>query len=175
MPSAFVIFSCLLLIPIIITLASYLCLCFISMPDTPVNPSFQRRISNQSPRRRLQRIANPSHQRVNATTIITDQGLSNMEQGLDEATVHSYPKLLYSQAKLRKGDSIASCCSICLGDYKDTEMLRMLPDCAHIFHLKCVDPWLRMHPSCPICRNSPIPTPLSTPLAEVTPLAARRD
>ena len=142
-----------LMFTIIITLVSYCCT-LMRMPAPPTNRS---------------------HQRVNTTTIITDQGLSNMEQGLDEATVHSYPKLLYSQAKLQKGDSIASSCSICLGDYKDTEMLRMLPDCAHIFHLKCVDPWLRMHPSCPICRNSPIPTPLSTPLAEVTPLAARRD
>ena len=142
-----------LMFNIITTLVSYCCT-LMRMPSPP---------------------ANPSHQRVNTATIITDQGLSNMEQGLDEATVHSYPKLLYSQAKLQKGDSIASCCSICLGDYKDTEMLRMLPDCAHIFHLKCVDPWLQMHPSCPICRNSPIPTPLSTPLAEVTPLAARRD
>ena len=142
-----------LMFTIIITLVSYCCT-LMRMPAPP---------------------ANPSHHRVNTTTIITDQGLSNMEQGLGEATVHSYPKLLYSQAKLQKGDSIASSCSICLGDYKDTEMLRMLPDCGHIFHLKCVDPWLRMHPSCPICRNSPIPTPLSTPLAEVTPLAARRD
>ncbi|KAL4599408.1 hypothetical protein ACB092_11G125100 [Castanea dentata] len=142
-----------LVFTIITTLVSFCCT-LMSMPAPP---------------------ANPTHRRFNTTTIITDQGLSNMEQGLDEATVHSYPRLLYSQAKLQKGGSIASSCSICLGDYKDTEMLRMLPDCAHIFHLKCVDPWLRMHPSCPICRNSPIPTPLSTPLAEVTPLAARRD
>lgn len=93
--------------------------------------------------------------------------------GLDEATLKSYPKLLYSEAKLHKTDSTAACCSICLADYKNTDMLRLLPECGHLFHLKCVDPWLRLHPTCPVCRTSPLPTPLSTPLAEVVPLASR--
>ncbi|XP_050228821.1 RING-H2 finger protein ATL70-like [Mercurialis annua] len=98
-----------------------------------------------------------------------------LDIGLDESTLKSYPKLLYSEAKLNKTDTTGSCCSICLADYKNSDMLRLLPDCEHLFHLKCVDPWLRSHPTCPICRTSPLPTPLSTPLAEVVPLAIRRD
>ncbi|GMY14410.1 RING-H2 finger protein ATL70-like [Fagus crenata] len=99
-----------------------------------------------------------------------------VDVGLDEATILSCPKLLYSEAKLKKTDhSTATCCSICLADYKRSDMLRLLPDCGHLFHLKCVDPWLRLHPTCPVCRTSPLPTPLSTPLAEVVPLASRRD
>ncbi|XP_058767261.1 RING-H2 finger protein ATL70-like [Vicia villosa] len=95
--------------------------------------------------------------------------------GLDEETIMSYPKMLYSEVKLRKNDSTSTCCSICLGDYKGSDMLKVLPDCEHLFHLKCIEPWLRLHPTCPLCRTSPIPTPLSTPLAEVVPLATRRD
>ncbi|XP_034694481.1 RING-H2 finger protein ATL70 [Vitis riparia] len=98
-----------------------------------------------------------------------------VDVGLDEATILSYPKMVYSEAKLQHKDSTAACCSICLADYKDSDMLRLLPDCGHLFHLKCVDPWLRLHPTCPVCRTSPMPTPLSTPLAEVVPLATRRD
>ncbi|XP_022747573.1 RING-H2 finger protein ATL70-like [Durio zibethinus] len=111
---------------------------------------------------------NPSSQ--HATTTSGDQESVAMEQGLDEEILSSYPKLLYSQAKLHKVDSLssASSCSICLGEYKDTDMLRLLPDCGHIFHLQCVDSWLRLHPTCPICRNSPVPTPLATSTAEVT-------
>ncbi|KAJ9184590.1 hypothetical protein P3X46_004302 [Hevea brasiliensis] len=97
-----------------------------------------------------------------------------VDVGLDETTLKRYPKLLYSEAKLHKSDSTATCCSICLADYKNTDILRLLPDCSHLFHLKCVDPWLRLHPTCPVCRTSPLPTPLSTPLAEVVPLASRR-
>ncbi|KAF7852121.1 hypothetical protein BT93_L0517 [Corymbia citriodora subsp. variegata] len=84
--------------------------------------------------------------------------------GLDEATLGSFPKLLYSQAKAAG----SSCCSICLSEYKERDVLRLLPDCGHYFHSKCVDPWLRMNPSCPNCRTSPVPTPL----AEVAPLVA---
>lgn len=108
-------------------------------------------------------IASPPNQRAPQ-----DQRLNGMERGLDEATVHSYPKLLYSKFKLQNGNSVVSSCSVCLADYKGTDMLRMLPDCAHVFHAKCVDPWLRMHASCPICRNSP----LRTPVAEETTLTA---
>ncbi|KAK6131617.1 hypothetical protein DH2020_034631 [Rehmannia glutinosa] len=96
-----------------------------------------------------------------------------VEIGLDEATLKSYPKLLYSEAKANHKDSTATCCSICLADYKNSDLLRVLPDCGHLFHVKCVDPWLRLHPTCPVCRTSPMPTPLSTPLAEVVPLATR--
>ncbi|KAM6600512.1 hypothetical protein CsatA_020121 [Cannabis sativa] len=110
-----------------------------------------------------------------------------VEQGLDDAVLESFPKVMYNQTKVHtiKGSNgrnhhqssttSDSSCSICLADYNDSDLLRLLPDCGHLFHLTCVDPWLRQHPTCPICRNSPIPTPLTTPLAEVAPLASRRD
>ncbi|KAK4759596.1 hypothetical protein SAY87_022727 [Trapa incisa] len=98
-----------------------------------------------------------------------------VDVGLDEETITSYPKLLYSEAKRGKSDSTVTSCSICLSDYKGRDVLRELPDCRHLFHHSCIDPWLRLHATCPLCRTSPIPTPLSTPLAEVVPLATRRD
>ena len=91
-----------------------------------------------------------------------------------EAILNSYPVLLFSQAKLHKPDSTTLSCSVCLQDYKDSEWLRLLPDCGHFFHRECIDMWLRLNLSCPMCRNSPFPTPLPTPLAEVAPLATTR-
>lgn len=111
----------------------------------------------------------------NNTSEFLEPQHSIVDLGLDEDTIMSYPKMLYSDVKLRKHDSTSTCCSICLGDYKGSDMLKVLPDCEHLFHLKCIEPWLRLHPTCPLCRTSPIPTPLSTPLAEVVPLATRRD
>ncbi|GAA0142142.1 hypothetical protein Leryth_000988 [Lithospermum erythrorhizon] len=99
-----------------------------------------------------------------------------VEMGIDEETIKSYPKYLYSEAKkieVEDSNTNIITCSICLGDYKNSDVLRELPDCGHIFHAKCIDTWLRMHPTCPLCRTSPLPTPLSTPLAEVVPLAIR--
>ncbi|EXB39583.1 RING-H2 finger protein ATL70 [Morus notabilis] len=110
-------------------------------------------------------------------TVDGDPAISGQPRGLNDDVLRSFPKLLYAQAKLHLRDnnragSASSSCSICLADYADSDELRLLPDCGHIFHINCVDLWLRQHPTCPICRSSPIPTPLTTPLAEVAPLAA---
>ncbi|OVA17127.1 zinc finger protein [Macleaya cordata] len=137
-----------------ITLASYFCTrTNISPPPPPPPPSSL----------------------PNSDQLVHQHSIEIHEVGLDEATLLTYPKLLYSQAKKlqHKDTTTASCCSICLADYKSTDTLRLLPDCGHLFHLKCVDPWLRLHPTCPVCRTTPVPSPMSTPLAEVVPLASR--
>ncbi|CAK9142761.1 unnamed protein product [Ilex paraguariensis] len=113
----------------------------------------------------------PSSHRSSIDTTIDDDSVT-IQQGLNEATLHTYPKLLYSHAKLHEGDSITSGCSICLVDYKDTDMLRLLAHCGHLFHQNCIDPWLRFHTTCPICRTTPMPTLLATPLTEVVPSSA---
>lgn len=91
--------------------------------------------------------------------------------GLDQATLDSYPKFVYSDEEKKKKKGDQSCCSICLGDYRDSDLLRMLPDCSHSFHVACIDAWMKIHATCPMCRTSPLPSPLSTPLSELVPLA----
>ncbi|GJN38545.1 hypothetical protein PR202_gb27599 [Eleusine coracana subsp. coracana] len=44
-------------------------------------------------------------------------------------------------------------CAVCLEDVRPGEMVRKLPACGHLFHVCCVDAWLRSHPTCPICRR----------------------
>ncbi|XP_022743962.1 RING-H2 finger protein ATL52-like [Durio zibethinus] len=43
-------------------------------------------------------------------------------------------------------------CAICLGDLKEGEQIRVLPDCLHFFHVACIDTWLNLHSNCPLCR-----------------------
>ena len=45
-------------------------------------------------------------------------------------------------------------CSICLGEYREKEILRIIPTCRHSFHLACLDLWLQKQTTCPICRVS---------------------
>ncbi|KAJ8573210.1 hypothetical protein K7X08_009721 [Anisodus acutangulus] len=104
-----------------------------------------------------------------------DVSSQNATLGLDQVVINSYPKLVYSKRNNGNGNGNDVVCPICLCDYKDGEMLRMMPDCKHYFHVMCLDAWLKLNASCPVCRNSPLPTPLSTPLSEVVPLSQYSD
>lgn len=42
-------------------------------------------------------------------------------------------------------------CCICLAKYADNDLLRELP-CTHFFHIECVDKWLKINASCPLCK-----------------------
>ncbi|KAK4476610.1 hypothetical protein RD792_015772 [Penstemon davidsonii] len=131
-------------------------------------------------RRNQNRSSSNNNSRSNETSIYLprvifvgedeENGLENDGVGLDQAVINSYPKFIFS-----KSDGNDGVCSICLCEYREGEMLRMLPDCKHCFHLMCVDAWLKLNGSCPVCRNSPLPTPLSTPLQEVVPLSQYAD
>ncbi|MCL7050765.1 hypothetical protein MKW94_006439 [Papaver nudicaule] len=79
--------------------------------------------------------------------------------GLDESTIQSYPQIVLTESRkfLNPENTV---CSICLADYKPKETLKILPECNHYFHVNCVDGWLRMNGSCPVCRKSPLHSPL---------------
>lgn len=96
--------------------------------------------------------------------------------GIDAATLEAYPAVVYGEARKPASEEQqqAACCAVCLERYGDSDVVRVLPDCGHLFHRECVDPWLRQRPTCPVCRTSPLPSPMPTPLAEVTPLALVR-
>ena len=57
--------------------------------------------------------------------------------------------------------SSSNCCAICIDTFRLTQEVRVLP-CSHLFHRKCIDPWL-LHPEntcymCPLCKQSCIPS-----------------
>ncbi|XP_038895799.1 E3 ubiquitin-protein ligase RING1-like [Benincasa hispida] len=44
-------------------------------------------------------------------------------------------------------------CSICLDEFSEGEICRMLPKCKHVFHRFCIDQWLPNERHCPVCRS----------------------
>ncbi|KAI9583961.1 hypothetical protein GQX74_010296 [Glossina fuscipes] len=48
-------------------------------------------------------------------------------------------------------------CAVCLHDFELQQILRVLP-CTHTFHAECVDKWLEMRRTCPVCRALCSPT-----------------
>lgn len=51
-------------------------------------------------------------------------------------------------------------CTVCRSSYKQNEFIRTLPLCKHVFHKRCVDPWIKRNqsPTCPICRANILPS-----------------
>jgi hypothetical protein len=80
--------------------------------------------------------------------------------GLDEATIASITAVEYRRGVGRGGD-----CAVCLGEFSDGELVRLLPRCAHPFHAPCIDTWLRAHVNCPICRSPVVAVPSDLPAA----------
>ncbi|PON72099.1 43kDa postsynaptic protein [Parasponia andersonii] len=74
--------------------------------------------------------------------------------GLDGLTLESYPKIVLGESRrLPKPDD--NTCPICLSEYRPKETLKTIPECQHCFHSDCIDEWLLLNASCPICRKSP--------------------
>ncbi|KAJ7566118.1 hypothetical protein O6H91_02G089200 [Diphasiastrum complanatum] len=74
-------------------------------------------------------------------------------QGLDKATIASFPVISFSLVRgLKKGKTTIEC-PVCLTEFQEQESIRVLK-CGHCFHLDCIDMWLFSHTTCPLCRRS---------------------
>ncbi|KAF3449423.1 hypothetical protein FNV43_RR10151 [Rhamnella rubrinervis] len=78
--------------------------------------------------------------------------------GLDPTLIKSFPTFVYSTIKDFRKDKYGLECAICLVEFEDDSLLRLLTLCYHVFHQECIDLWLESHTTCPVCRrnlNSP--------------------
>ncbi|KAM1996979.1 hypothetical protein ACFX15_029866 [Malus domestica] len=75
-------------------------------------------------------------------------------KGLSQDCIQKLPRsTFYSSSSSNIIDSCSEfCCSICLQELKDGENARELPICGHMFHVGCIDQWLKRQASCPMCR-----------------------
>lgn len=95
--------------------------------------------------------------RSSTDIISASEPLPNLHfpSGVEEKILVTIPILSYSTTNDTKNafrvDQTE--CVICLGELEDGEMVRLLPNCRHAFHLACIDNWFLRHCSCPICRS----------------------
>lgn len=63
-------------------------------------------------------------------------------RGLAKMEIDQLPSYKYNSDKSdREGEQTS--CVVCMCDFESRQILRILP-CAHEFHAKCVDKWLRV-------------------------------
>ncbi|KAK2639070.1 hypothetical protein Ddye_026865 [Dipteronia dyeriana] len=77
------------------------------------------------------------------------KGVSDDQQSKQELPV-PIPAINYRSGEM---ESISTDCAICLDDFVDGDSCRILIVCNHIFHLNCIDQWLKYQLTCPICRK----------------------
>ncbi|KAD6119572.1 hypothetical protein E3N88_10843 [Mikania micrantha] len=79
--------------------------------------------------------------------------------GLDPAVIAAFKSFTYSTVKDIKIGQQVLACAVCLNEFHDHEALRLLPECSHVFHRDCIDEWLSLRVTCPVCRASLVPKP----------------
>ncbi|CAL1359592.1 unnamed protein product [Linum trigynum] len=87
-----------------------------------------------------------------AAELLRQQGLARSASrfsGIDKTVIESLPFFRFSSLR---GDRDGLECAVCISKFEDVEILRLLPQCKHAFHINCIDQWLEKHSSCPICR-----------------------
>ncbi|XP_027342497.1 E3 ubiquitin-protein ligase At1g63170 [Abrus precatorius] len=93
--------------------------------------------------------------------------LKNNEMGDDQdvnAAIDDGGILAAGTEKERVISGEDAVCCICLAKYADDEELRELP-CFHVFHVACVDKWLKINASCPLCKSEVGPSNGGSPSA----------
>ncbi|QCD82248.1 RING-H2 finger protein ATL47 [Vigna unguiculata] len=73
------------------------------------------------------------------------------DSGLDQAFIDALPVFLYKDII---GLKEPFDCAVCLCQFSEQDMLRLLPLCNHAFHIDCIDTWLLSNSTCPLCRGS---------------------
>ncbi|KAF7045775.1 hypothetical protein CFC21_054852 [Triticum aestivum] len=75
-------------------------------------------------------------------------------RGLDKEVVEAFPTAVYGDVKARMATNKSGPleCAVCLTEFEDSDELRVLPACCHVFHPECIDPWLAGAVTCPLCR-----------------------
>ena len=84
---------------------------------------------------------------------LTDRGILC---GLKASAIENFPKFAYTSTNIDVNTATKKRMTdesvVCLERYEENEMLRMLPKCGHVFHVDCIDTWLKCWATYPFCR-----------------------
>ncbi|KAL5989557.1 hypothetical protein ACLOJK_010449 [Asimina triloba] len=85
--------------------------------------------------------------------------------GLQEPAIAALPTCVYKKGN--GGGGGGDDCSVCLAGLEEGETAKMLPNCNHMFHARCIDTWLYWHSTCPVCRaRAELPAGAGDPQAD---------
>ena len=86
------------------------------------------------------------------------ENIGKVSKGAASDALQALPTCTYAEAK-KRGESYAIVgeqCAICRMEFEDNDVMRVLP-CRHAEHAECLDQWLRLNRSCPLCQRDVAP------------------
>ncbi|XP_061338233.1 RING-H2 finger protein ATL29-like [Gastrolobium bilobum] len=96
---------------------------------------------------------NWAFQRSTSGTLVNISPNVSPYRGLDPSLLQAFPTFLYASVKDLRKEKYSLECAICLLEFEEDSMMRLLTVCCHVFHQECIDLWLSSHKTCPVCRT----------------------
>ncbi|XP_042492995.1 E3 ubiquitin-protein ligase ATL41-like [Macadamia integrifolia] len=106
------------------------------------------------------------HLRMGASEAVRVHSCEPPKTGLDPSVIASIAVFAYKKPEQIEETNTTEC-TICLSIMEDGEMVKLLPNCKHLFHVECIDMWLSCHSTCPICRKGAEPQAQAQAQAQV--------
>lgn len=80
-------------------------------------------------------------------------GFSPATEAMSERQISALQTRALTAEEVHDPESGGACaCAICLADFSAGDQVRDI-SCRHLFHVDCLDQWLRVNHSCPSCRT----------------------
>ncbi|EOA28070.1 hypothetical protein CARUB_v10024252mg [Capsella rubella] len=76
-------------------------------------------------------------------------------QGLSASVIAAFPTFSYkpdNNNDLESNNQEIEC-PVCLGLIPKNVVIKVLPNCMHMFDEECIGKWLESHATCPVCRT----------------------
>lgn len=102
----------------------------------------------------LQNVLQSRQRSSSPTDIVAANSVVAVNLGLDHKVLNTFPTCPYSVVKQYRKPKYGLECAICLIEFEDDHVLRLITICSHVFHQDCIDVWFEMHKTCPACRRN---------------------
>ena len=77
-----------------------------------------------------------------------EEKVGNVNKGLNIEKINKIPVVNFKKNYYKDNNK----CVICQDDFKDFEKVKKLK-CEHLFHINCIDQWLKKEKKCPFCNK----------------------